>query len=72
MRGVPANPDLAGLDPIALSVLEAVASGADTVAAITRGGVESGQAMTTLAGLELAGLVRRGAGGRYVAVTGFP
>jgi DNA processing protein len=64
-----ANPDLTGLDPVALSVLEAVASGADTVAAVTRTGVESGQAMTTLAGLELAGLVRRGAGGRYIAAT---
>jgi DNA processing protein len=66
-----ANPDLTGLDPLAVSVLEAVAGGADTLAAVTRAGVESGQAMTTLAGLELAGLVRRGAGGRYVATSGF-
>jgi DNA processing protein len=66
-----ANADLAGLDQLAISVLEAVAGGADTLGAITRAGVESGPAMTTLAALELAGLVRRGAGGRYVAMTGF-
>jgi DNA processing protein len=64
------NPNLVGLDSLALSVLEAVAGGADTIGAITRDGVESGQALTALATLELAGVVRRGAGGRYVATTG--
>jgi DNA processing protein len=66
------NPDLAGLDAGALAVLEAVSGGADTVAALTRAGIESGQALTVLASLELAGVVRRGVGGRYFATTRLP
>jgi DNA processing protein len=66
------NADLTGLDPDALAVLEAVSGGADTVAALTRAGIESGQALTVLASLELAGVVRRGAGGRYFATTRLP
>lgn len=66
------NADLAGIEPISRTVLEAVAGGADTIASLIRAGVESGHVLSALATLELAGLVRRGAGGRYVATTGFP
>lgn len=63
------NPRLTGLDDMALAVLEAIAGGADTVSAITRGEIESMHALAALATLELAGVIRRGAGGRYFATT---
>lgn len=63
--------DLSGLDESALAVLEMITGGVDTVSAITRAGFESAQALGALAGLELAGAVRRGAGGRYFATVKF-
>jgi DNA processing protein len=63
-----ASADRAALDPRQLALLEAIASGADTVAALSRTGAADGDMLVTLAQLELAGCVRRAAGGRYVAV----
>ena len=57
------------LDSELQGLLDAVAEGRDTVGALT---LEPGRTDAVLAGLaelELLGLVHRGAGGRYVAVT---
>lgn len=61
----------AGLDPDLRALLDAVRGGCDTVAALTAGGGRTVDAVLAgLAQLELRGLVRRAAGGRFVAVTG--
>jgi hypothetical protein len=60
---------LDGLRDEQRAVLDAIRSGADTLAALTTGGVAGGAALTLLAELELAGCVRRSAGGRYVVIT---
>jgi DNA processing protein len=51
----------------AAHTFDAVVSGADSVAALTRVGIDLERALADLAWLELAGWVRRGAGGRYAA-----
>ncbi len=64
------------LDRVQLAVLDAVAGGADTVAALARldllppnRGAAGGEfLMATLAGLELTGFIRRTTGGRYTVV----
>ena len=65
------------LDQEQLAVLDALASGADTLAALGRldalaapghATTDGEHLMTTLAGLELAGFVRRTTGGRYAVV----
>ena len=48
------------------AVLDEVASGADTIAALSNSAVGGGELLTVLATLELAGCLRRAAGGRYV------
>lgn len=48
------------------AVLEEIASGADTITALSRAGVAGRELLTVLATLELMGCVRRAAGGRYV------
>jgi DNA processing protein len=56
------------LDPDIEMVLDAVADGHDTVAGLASAGIAADQALSALSALELAGYVRREAGGRYVAV----
>jgi DNA processing protein len=63
-----ASADRAALDPQQLAVLDAISAGADTVAALVRSSVGGGDMLVRLAELELAGCVRRAAGGRYVAM----
>jgi DNA processing protein len=62
------DPVLNGLRAEQRALLEAIRSGADTLAALaSRGGVGD-DALTLLAELELAGCVRRATGGRYVVI----
>lgn len=56
------------LDPRLRSVLDAVACGRDSAAALATGNGEAGAALIALAELELLGLIRRVPGGRYVPV----
>ncbi len=64
------------LEPTQLAVLEAIAGGADTLAALGRTealvvsshGAPGEQLLVTLAGLELTGFVRRTPGGRYAVI----
>jgi DNA processing protein len=56
-----------GLEPDLCALLERVGAGCDTVAALTGGAANVDATLAGLAQLELRGLVRRGAGGRYVA-----
>jgi DNA processing protein len=58
----------AGLDPELERVLRAVGEGHDTVAALGRVGVAADAGLAALGALELAGYVRRAAGGRYAVV----
>jgi DNA processing protein len=58
----------AALEPEHGRVLEAIADGHDTVAALTRAGVAPEQGLAAVSALELAGYVRREAGGRYSVV----
>jgi DNA processing protein len=46
-------------------LLSAIGEGRDTAAALTRAGVPAEQGLAALASLELAGYVKRGAGGRF-------
>jgi DNA processing protein len=64
---LPARPDdrTAGLEPDLRALLERVGSGCDTVAALAGPGGAVDAVLAGLAQLELRGLVRRGAGGRY-------
>jgi DNA processing protein len=50
------------------AVLDGISDGADTIAALTRSGISGDQVLRSLAELELTGMVRRAAGGRYVIV----
>ena len=59
----------AGIDPALAALLDAVASGTDTVATLARTPAEADAALLGLAELEGHCLVRRAGGGRYVAVT---
>ena len=58
---------LGGLEPDLRALLDRVGAGCDTVAALTAGEANVDATLAGLAQLELRGLVRRGAGGRYVA-----
>jgi DNA processing protein len=49
-------------------LLGAIAAGQDTAAALVRAGLAPEQGLAALASLELAGYVRRGAGGRYSVI----
>jgi DNA processing protein len=53
------------LDPPARHVLEAIAAGNDTPATLERSGLSPEEALAAVAALELAGYVRREAGGRF-------
>jgi DNA processing protein len=66
---LPARGDerVAGLDQDLRDLLERVASGCDTAAALTSGGTKVDAVLAGLAQLELRGLVGRGPGGRYTA-----
>jgi DNA processing protein len=63
----PSDDRTAGLEPDLRALLERVGAGCDTVAALSRGGVDVDAVLAGIAQLELRGLVRRGPGGRYVA-----
>jgi DNA processing protein len=56
----------AGLEPRLADLLDAVESGRDTVAALAGHPAEAGAIVAGLTELELLGLLRRAAGGRYV------
>lgn len=60
------DPVLNGLRREQRAVLEAIQSGADTLALLAGRGVAEGDVLMLLAELELAGCVRRVTGGRYV------
>ncbi|MGN6187383.1 MAG: DNA-processing protein DprA, partial [Conexibacter sp.] len=63
-----ADDDTGALAPDLQALLDRIGSGCDTVAALAGAGVAGGPLDAVLAGLaqlELRGLVRRGAGGRY-------
>jgi DNA processing protein len=66
---LPAQADerLAGLDADLRALLDRVAGGSDTVAALARNGDQVDAVLAGLAQLELRGLLRRGSGGRYTA-----
>jgi hypothetical protein len=49
-------------------LLEAIATGHETAAALARAGFSPDQGLAALAALELGGFVRRGAGGRLSVV----
>jgi DNA processing protein len=49
-------------------LLEAIATGHETAAALSRAGLRPDQGLAALAALELGGFVRRGAGGRFSVV----
>ncbi|MBV9801373.1 MAG: DNA-protecting protein DprA [Solirubrobacterales bacterium] len=49
-------------------LLAAIAEGRDTPAALTRAGIAADHGLAALAALELAGYIRRGAGGRFSVV----
>jgi predicted Rossmann fold nucleotide-binding protein DprA/Smf involved in DNA uptake len=49
-------------------LLAAIAEGHETAAALARAGFAPDQGLAALAALELAGFVRRGAGGRFSVV----
>jgi DNA processing protein len=53
------------LDPEQEQLLEAVASGRDTMDALARDGIEPERALAALAALELGGYIRREPGGRF-------
>lgn len=57
----------AALEPDLRTLLERVSAGFDTVASLAGGGAGLDATLAGLAQLELRGLVRRSAGGRYVA-----
>lgn len=50
------------------AVLEAISAGADTIGALARAGAGGNELLVTLAELEIAGCVRRMAGGRYAVI----
>lgn len=56
------------LQPELRLVLTAIADGEDTTAALSRGGLAAEQGLAAVAALELAGYVRREAGGRFTVL----
>ncbi len=61
-------PDKPKLEPALRLVLAAIADGEDTTAALSRAGLAAEHGLAALAALELAGYVRRGAGGRFTVL----
>lgn len=53
------------LEPALRVLLDALAAGADTPAALSGAGLGAGEGLAALASLELAGYIRRGIGGRF-------
>jgi DNA processing protein len=66
----PPDPARAALDAPLRALLDAVEGGRDTVAALAARGDDPRAVLTGLTELELLGLLRRVAGGRYLRVTG--
>lgn len=66
---VAVDPVVAALSPEGRAVLAAIRAGANTVAELSRAAVSDGPILAVLAELELAGCVRRVAGGRYSVIT---
>jgi DNA processing protein len=62
------DPVVAALSPEGRAVLAAIRGGANTVAELSRAEVADGPILAVLAELELAGCVRRVAGGRYSVI----
>jgi len=60
------------LEPRLARMLDAVASGRDTLGALASASSEAAEAMVALAELEILGYLRRGAGGRYTVVADPP
>ncbi len=67
VKTVPAEPR-APLEPGLRRLLETIAGGSDTPAALSAAGFVGADALAALASLELAGYVRRQAGGRFTVV----
>jgi DNA processing protein len=67
VRAVAPARDPGALEPELRDIFEAVASGVDTLHALSRAGRDLTGAMAALAELELRGFVTRGAGGVYLA-----
>lgn len=65
---VAVDPVVAALSPAGRAVLAAIRGGANTVAELSRADVADGPILAVLAELELAGCVRRVAGGRYSVI----
>lgn len=63
-----ASADRSVLDAGQLELVDAIASGVDTAAALAGAGLGGGELLVMLAELELSGCVRRATGGRYVAI----
>lgn len=53
------------LDPVLAALVDAIAEGDEEEAAFAHAGLDADGGLAALASLELAGIVRRGAGGRY-------
>jgi DNA processing protein len=68
LRPVPARRTRTHLSPDAVAVLDALGDGADTPAALAHAGFSVERALRLLAWLELDGLVKRGASGRFTPV----
>jgi DNA processing protein len=66
-RAAPAQTRAALTDQLQ-ELLHTISDGHDTIAALARGGLPSDAALASLSALELAGYVRREAGGRYRVV----
>jgi DNA processing protein len=62
------DPVVAALSPEGRAVLAAIRGGANTVAELSRAEVADGPVLALLAELELAGCIRRVAGGRYSVI----
>ncbi len=62
------DPVVAALSPEGRAVLAAIRGGANTVAELSRADVADGPVLALLAELELAGCIRRVAGGRYSVI----
>jgi DNA processing protein len=58
----------AALEPELRALLEQIGDGVDTAAALSRAGLGAEEGLAALASLELAGYVRRAAGGRFSVV----
>jgi DNA processing protein len=68
MRSTGRDAHRAALEPRLRRILDAVAGGAETPAALVAGGLSPGEALAGLGELELSGRLRRSLDGRYVPV----